>query len=382
MILPRFLALYGMMFAGFGVMSPFLPSLLLAKGLPASAIGVVLASGTAIRLIAGPCGGRIADRTGRATLVLACYLAAASILTLGYSPAEGFILLLLVVVAGAVALAPVNPIADALALGSAEGQPGFRYGWVRGGGSAAFAVATLASGQLVAWYGLEVIIWLSAGFLGMAALLSFVVPNRVTGTRARVSKTADTGAIRMLLRIPQFRQLMIAAALIGGSHALHDSFQVIRWRAAGLTADQAGFLWSTSVVAEVVVFLFLGRPLLRRLGPGGGTMLAAIAGIIRWGAAAQTAWFPVMAMTEPLHGLTFGLLHLACMDMISRVVPVKLAATAQAFYGTIAMGATSAGVTLLSGPLYGHLGPAGFWVMAAMCGLALPVASRLRRDVA
>jgi PPP family 3-phenylpropionic acid transporter len=171
-----------------------------------------------------------------------------------------------------------------------------------------------------------------------------------------------------------FRRLMIAAALVGGSHALHDGFVVIRWRSAGLSAGQASMLWAMSVAAEVVVFSFLGQRLLRRLGPGGAMMLAATAGIVRWGAEARTAWFPVMAMVEPLHGLTFALLHLACMEMIGRVVPVRLAATAQAFYGTIAMGATTAAVTLASGPLYAHLNAAAFWLMAAMCALALPVA--------
>ncbi len=79
-----------------------------------------------------------------------------------------------------------------------------------------------------------------------------------------------------------------------------------------------------------------------------------------------------MAMVEPLHGFTFALLHLACMDMIGRVVPAAIAATAQAFYATVAMGATLAAVTLISGPLYGHLGAGAFWPMAAMCALALP----------
>jgi PPP family 3-phenylpropionic acid transporter len=85
-----------------------------------------------------------------------------------------------------------------------------------------------------------------------------------------------------------------------------------------------------------------------------------------------------MAIVEPLHGLTFALLHLACMNMISRTVPVGLAATAQTFYATVAMGATSAAVTLVAGPLYGHFGAAAYWVMAAMCALALPVAKGLR----
>ena len=374
----RFLVLYGGMFAAFGVASPFLPGLLLQDGLDPTAIGVVLASGTAIRLLAGPFGGHVADRTGRPRLVFGCYLAAASIIGLGYVPARGFPLLLLVSVAHAMALAPVTPIADALALGSSQARTGFEYGWVRAAGSAAFVMGTLASGQLVSTAGLGIIVWLSAGLLAVAALLSRLVPDRVTGVHVSASTLPGPGVIRPLLSIPMFRRLMIAAALIGGSHALHDSFEVIRWRAAGLSAQQSSFLWSTSVVAEVVIFLFLGRPLLRRLGPGGRTMLAAGAGALRWGTAAQTASFPMMAITEPLHGLTFGLLHLACMDMISRVVPIRLAATAQTFYATIAMGTTSAAVTLAAAPLYGHLGAAAFWLMAAMCAAAFPVARGLR----
>jgi PPP family 3-phenylpropionic acid transporter len=79
--------------------------------------------------------------------------------------------------------------------------------------------------------------------------------------------------------------------------------------------------------------------------------LSAIAGAIRWTAAANSAAFPVMAAVEPLHGLTFALLHLACMAVIGESVPKTLAATAQAFYATITMGATAALVTLASGPL-------------------------------
>jgi len=372
--LPRFLALYGSLFAAFGVAAPFLPGLLQQDGLGSGAIGVVLASGTAIRLLSGPLGGRLADRTGRPAAVLGGCIAAAAVIAMGYAPARGLPLLLLVSVAHAAVLAPLTPIADALALGSSRDKPGFEYGWVRAAGSAAFIIGTLVSGQFVGWRGLGIIVWLNAGLLAVAAGFAWLLPNRVTGARVAEDPSAPAGAIRTLLGIPMFRRLMIAAALIGGSHALHDGFEVIRWRSAGLSAGQASVLWAMAVAAEVVVFLFLGQWLLRRLGPGGAMILAATAGIVRWGTAAQTAWFPVMAIVEPLHGLTFALLHLACMEMIGRVVPLRLAATAQAFYATIAMGATSAAVTLASGPLYGHLGAAAFWFMAVMCALALPVA--------
>jgi MFS transporter, PPP family, 3-phenylpropionic acid transporter len=76
----------------------------------------------------------------------------------------------------------------------------------------------------------------------------------------------------------------------------------------------------------LVVFVVVGPTLLRWLGPAGAAALAASAGIVRWSVTAVTAWLPAMVLVEPLHGLTFALLHLACMQMLSVVVPPALAA--------------------------------------------------------
>ncbi len=270
--LPRFLLLYAALFAAFGVVSPFLPGLLMQDGRPPGSLGVVLACGTAIRLLAGPAGGRLADRSGRAATVLAGFTAIASLVALGYVPARGVAMLLLVSVAHAAVLAPLTPVADALALGSASPQGGhdparprggrsFEYGWVRGAGSGAFIVG--------------VIIWMNAGLLAAAAGFAIRLPNRVAGA----DEAAAPGSLRALIGIPVFVRLMLVAGLIGGSHAMHDSFEVIRWRAAGLSTRQASLLWSLSVAAEVIVFVLRGRRLLGRLGAGGALMLAAAAGV-------------------------------------------------------------------------------------------------------
>jgi MFS transporter, PPP family, 3-phenylpropionic acid transporter len=170
---------------------------------------------------------------------------------------------------------------------------------------------------------------------------------------------------------------MLVAALILGSHALHDGFAMIRWRAAGIESGVTGLLWAESVAAEVVVFFVIGRPLLDRFGPGGAEMLAAAAGILRWVVSAETAALPALALIQPLHGLTFALLHLACMRRLAESVPPGLSATALTLYGTVAIGAASAVLTLASGMLYGAIGAEGFWVMAALCTVALPFARRL-----
>jgi MFS transporter, PPP family, 3-phenylpropionic acid transporter len=67
------------------------------------------------------------------------------------------------------------------------------------------------------------------------------------------------------------------------------------------------------------------------------------------------------------------------MRLMSRLVPLHLAARAQAFYGTVAVGAMTALLTLLSGPLYQVFAARGFWLMAGFCATALLVTRRLPR---
>ena len=124
-----------------------------------------------------------------------------------------------------------------------------------------------------------------------------------------------------LLRQPAFVRVVLAAALVLGSHAMHDAFAIIRWRDAGISPAASSVLWSESVAAEVLVFLLLGPWLLQALGRTGALGLAAGAAVVRWGVMAQTADVAALAAIEPLHGLTFALFHLACMRIIADTVP-------------------------------------------------------------
>lgn len=382
--LPRFLLLYVLMYAAFGVASPFWPRFFESRGLSPEQLGLLFAAGTAIRLISGPIAGRIADRLQALRAVLAVFAAGAAAVALGLLPAQGFWLLLLISMCHAAALAPITTLADALALRAAtpgdERPKPFEYGWVRGAGSAAFIAGTLVAGQVVAAAGLASIVALHATLLVAAACVALLIPR--PGDAVVVASATDPaprGNVHTLLQVPAFRRVLLLAALVLGSHAMHDSFAVIRWNTAGVGPAAASVLWSESVAAEVVVFFFLGPLLLDRFGPAAAAALAACAGILRWTVMALSSDVLALALVQPLHGLTFALLHLSCMRIIGTAVPPHLAATAQALYA-VGAGATTALLTLASGSLYAQLGARGFLVMALLCGLALPVALRLRPD--
>ena len=372
----RFVLLYAAMYAAYGVASPFLPAFVTSRGLAPEQLGLVLAAGTAARLVTAPLAGRFGDLLEALRLVLAASAALAALVTLGYLPARGFWMFLAVSMLHAAALAPITVLADALALGAAPAKK-FEYGWVRGAGSAAFIVATLLSGQVVDAMGLSAIVWMQASLLGIVMLVALRVPELAHGA----SRAPRQGFSR-LLRIAPFRNLVLVAALVLGSHAMHDAFAVIRWSAAGIGPGTASLLWSEAVAAEVLVFFLAGPALVKRLTPAGALALAALAGMLRWAVMAQTTDVAALALAQPLHGITFALLHLACMRLIARHVPEGLEGTAQAVYATLGIGGATALLTVAAGGLYARLDAQGFWVMAALCAAALPLTLRLRENAA
>jgi PPP family 3-phenylpropionic acid transporter len=380
----KFALLFSALYAAFGVASPFLPEFLSLHGVGPERLGLALSLATTIRLISAPLAGRIADRLHALRIVLAICAAMAGAAALVFLPAFGFPVLLFVALLHAAMLAPTSVLADALALSAATTSSNtrfrFEYGWVRGLGSLAFILGSLAAGQSIQAFGIDSIVIGQAILLLTAAGAAFWVPEISLPRSAErpLGRAAHVGVLD-LLRSPSFRWLVVVASLILGSHAMHDTFAMIAWNAAGISPVAGSVLWSESVAAEVIVFVAVGPFLLRRLTPEIAMVVAAVASLVRWGLLAESSSIIAIATAEPLHGLTFALLHLSCMRVLVAIVPRELAGLAQAIYGTVGIGLTSAALTLISGSLYAQFGTQGFWAMFLMPLAALPAIWRLYR---
>jgi len=369
----RHALLYATQFFAFGVILPFLPAVLASRGLDPAEVAMVLAAGSAVRLVAGPMGGRLADALSAPRAVLAGCALAASLASVGFLLAAGFVAMLLVNAALSVAMAPIMPVTDSVTLASIRRER-FDYGRVRAAGSVTFILASLAAGQAIGWFGIDwAVILMGLALLGTAGA-SVLLPA------VEASSGGPRGLAGFLapLRIVALRRLVLVSALIQGSHAFYYAFGTLHWQAAGLGAGLIGALWAVGVVAEIALFVW-GRGLVQRMGAVGLSVAAGIAGVLRWGVTAMTSDPLLLFPLQVLHAGTFGAQHLAAMMVLGRIAPQAQAGTAQALHASLGGGLSIGLLTLASGPLYAAYGGGGFWAMAALCAAGVPASLALGR---
>src|SRR5205814_814467 len=76
---------------------------------------------------------------------------------------------------------------------------------------------------------------------------------------ALATPIAERAAPLGLIRQKGFVAIMVAAALIQGSHSAYYGFSSIAWQAQGFSSTTISVLWSLCVVAEVVLFAYSPR---------------------------------------------------------------------------------------------------------------------------
>ncbi len=359
----RLATFYAAMFVFAGIVMPFFPVWLQAKGLDSRATGIVLAAPMLMRLVSVPLIARLADRWSafRAALIAASVGSALAYALL--SQAAGFVPILLAVALASVATAPALPLTDAYAL-KGLGLRGRAYGPVRLWGSVAFVVANLGGGLVVDRIAPIHIIWLLVAALVMVAAVSLVL--RPLASDPSRSQRLDQPKRKLLLS-PGFWVIAAAASLIQASHAVYYGFSVLDWRAKGLDATSIGGLWGLAVVAEIALFAVSAR-LPTRLGPLGLVGFGACGACVRWGVMSLDPPLALLPLLQLLHAFSFGATHLGSIQLLARIAPDRQFATAQGDFSTV-VALVMAGGLALAGVLYADLGGRAYAAMALAAAL-------------
>jgi PPP family 3-phenylpropionic acid transporter len=353
----RLALFYGAVFGLTGTQLPFFPVWLKAVGIDAAWIGIITAVPAVTRFTVLPLVTGLAERHGSlrvAMIVTACMTA------LGFSMVgtqHRALLVFAAFVSTACMWTPMVPLTDAYALRGVA-RYGLNYGPLRLWGSAAFVVGALAGGLLVDLITARHLIWVIAAIAGLGAVVSLGLQPLHNPKSA--PPTLHSGSA--LLREPGFLAIIVAAALIQGSHAAYYTFASITWQLAGLGGLTIAGLWSLGVFAEIVVFALSPR---FTLSPAVLVVIAALSAVARWSITALEPPVAVLAVVQLAHGLSFGLTQVGTMMLLVRHVPVHVTARGQGYLAACS-GIIASSASILSGAIYARYGQGVYYLMAAM----------------
>ncbi|EMF7564736.1 3-phenylpropionate MFS transporter [Serratia marcescens] len=364
----RWLALsYFTYFFSYGIFLPFWGVWLKGEGIAPETIGMLLGAGLVARflgsLLIAP---RVKDPSH---LVSALRLLA--LLTLafavGFCFGNGWGWLMLVIAGFNLFFSPLVPLTDALAA-TWQKQIRMDYGRVRLWGSLAFVIGSALTGQLVAVWGHNAILY-SLIFSVLAMLLGMLLkPSVMPQGEARTRSGTERSLWALLKEGPVWR-FLLCVTLLQGAHAGYYSFGSIYWQEAGYSASTIGYLWSLGVVAEVIIFAS-SNVLFRRWNARNLLLLSACCGVLRWSLMAYSTELGWLLLIQILHCGTFTVCHLAAMRFIAARQGQEVIQL-QAVYSALAMGGGIAVMTVIAGFLFEHWQGGVFWVMAAVAAPAL-----------
>lgn len=372
MIPYRLATYYGASFLMIGIHLPFWPVWLESKGLGAEEIGMVIALGIVMKIIANPLVAQVADRRGeRKRLIVLLTTISLAIFAL-FALASGFWSIVIINCIFFAFWSPAMPLQESLTMQSAA-RYGFDYGRIRLWGSITFIISAMGIGHLLKGSSTDLIYWTIAGTIALTSLSALLLPD----IRPPTSTLKQLPFITVL-KDRRFVLFLLASALVNASHAVLYGFGTIHWQRAGLSSDVIGGLWAEGVIVEIALFIF-GQQVVTKIGPARLIALAGVAGVIRWTGIGLTTDLPFLIVLQALHGLTFGAAHLGAMHFIQSRIKPELSATAQSLYSSVVMGIGMGTAFFFSGYLFAAYGASAYFPMALMSGLGAVIIFMLRR---
>lgn len=358
---------FAMQFLYVGLYLPYFPLWLEARDLSPIEISTILSMSLVIRVLASGQVMAYADRhRDRANLLTLLYFGSAFAILL-YIPAVSFWPILAVTLLYNLFFNPVLPLLDAITLSGVR-RFDADYGKIRIWGSLVFILANLGGGALLVGFDANAILLALVGSMFLGALASLVLP-RIGRKKIFIDSKDETVSRRTLLANPTFLIVLTASGLAQASHAFLYGFGSIYWQSIGITGTIIGFLWAVGVIAEVILFQF-SKGLLRRFSAVHMIALGCLGGIVRWLAFPFMEGEAAFLLLQILHGLSFGAVHIGTMHFIMEAVPEENIGAAQGV-GYVLGGVVMGLAVFLSGPIYGAIAGYGFWVMSALCLIAL-----------
>jgi MFS transporter, PPP family, 3-phenylpropionic acid transporter len=324
--MPEIAAIRIVYFATFCCTGAWLPKLYdycVYKGLSGTQSALVLSITPIMMFLVQPLYGIMADKMGyKKTLLTAAFLAA---MAYGcYVYANSFSAIVMITLFMSVFYNTIQPVLDSMALQAAAANPKFSYGTLRVFGAAGFACTAIITGQVIDAVNITVIFWVSAiSMLLVFGFAFFLHDKKVTSTNSNAY-----GNIWTVVKNRSLLFLLFCVFAVSACATTIWNFYSAYMKENGASDTLVGYGLSFQGLCELPVFYFSAR-LLLRWGIKATLIVTVLASAIRMLLYSITH-NPVAALPiELLHGFSWSLFWVVCVEYVNKLVDNQWQATGQ-----------------------------------------------------
>ncbi len=360
-----FFAYYGYV----GIFSPYASLFFEERGLSAAQIGVLMSLLQVMRIFGPNVWGWVADHRSQRVAVLRVTSLAAVISFCGMFFGQTFAYFFAVMVIVNLFTSAQGPLSEALMLSAMRGDL-THYGRLRLWGSVGFIVSVIAAGQLLDWYGVELMPWLALIMLAMVSVVTLRMREEVP-----IVHRSDSPSVMSVLRKREVWSFFTSTFLMVAAHSSLYVYYSLYLSQIGYSKTVIGLMWSLGVIAEII-FFFYREPVFKRFGVKNLLCVSLAIGVIRFLMIAFGAQSLVLLLiAQVLHAATFGVHHSSSVATLQRWFSGPLQARGQALFISISYGLGGTLGGLLLSACWDTFGAQLVYVIAAlMSGFGLVAA--------
>jgi MFS transporter, PPP family, 3-phenylpropionic acid transporter len=305
--------------------SPILADYLKQKGITGFNSALILNIIPIMFFVVQPLMGMVTDRVGyKKSLLLAS--TGAGLFFVAYNMQGGFWYLCFITIFMALFYNTVQPVLDSLALQLEKKNPSFSYGGLRIAGAAGWSLMGIVNGYLIDGISMNVIFTLSA----ISMLFTFLFALLLKDTASEVKEKAKI-SIKVLLEILSNKKLLFTLVAIffvsTGATAIWN-FYSIYMKENGASATLVGYGLSFQGLCELPLFYFSAY-IIKRIGLRNTLLFTVFTTALRlllYSLVKQPQWAIAI---EVLHGISWSLFWVACVELVNKWVPEDRRATGQ-----------------------------------------------------
>lgn len=315
--------LYFLVFCCTASWLPILADFCKHKGFNGAQTATILSITPILMLLVQPIYGALADRLGIKKVLLCSFAGAATSFT-GFLYVTGFASIILVTLSMSFFYNGLQPLLDSISLKLSTIHPKFSYGTLRAFGALGWSVTGLIIGNIIDQIHIESIFYVSAISLMIGLIFTLFLSKDITSTSIEI---ITFGGFRSILSSNLFL-VLFTVFIISVAGTTIWNFYSMYLKDNGASAQLVGLGLSFQGLCEIPFFYFSAL-IIRRFSLGKILLVTAMATMLRL-ILYSLVRIPVAAIPiELLHGISWSLFWVVCVEIINKLVKQEWIATGQ-----------------------------------------------------